>query len=379
MGINTILTVFATIICTFLINVIITPGIIALAHKFGWYDSTDHRKIHKGDVPRVGGIGIFLSFLISWIFVPIVATSIFKVPEIETASLLNYTPFVFGLVIIQIMGIIDDFTNMRAIYKFIGQIGAALFVALGGFVIKTFTIPIFWIDIDLGILAVPFTILWMVAISNSVNLVDGMDGLAGGISGFAALTLGISALLYGDVITAVPAFAVFGSILGFLVFNFPPAKIFMGDSGSLTLGFILGIIPLLNQQFPASTLTLITPITILCIPILDTVSAILRRIRKKIPIHHPDREHIHHKLLDMGFSTRVILLIIYSICAFVGICGILWSSVPKEFGILFIILAWLVSIGMVYILEVKHSEFVAAKKTPDETNRNEAKESPSES
>jgi UDP-GlcNAc:undecaprenyl-phosphate GlcNAc-1-phosphate transferase len=241
--------------------------------------------------------------------------------------------------LIHIIGIIDDFRSQKAIIKLLVQIIAACIVAFNGFLIQTIKIPYLG-SITLGLFAYPVTIFWIIAITNAINLVDGMDGLAGGIGAFASASMGIIALMSNQVGAALSSFALFGAIIAFLVFNLPPARIFMGDSGSLLLGFVLSVIPLLGISKAASFTTVIVPVTLLIVPILDTIVAIIRRIKAKRTIMSPDKDHLHHKLLEMGFSEKKILVLIYSVCFYLSIIAITSTIVPKESNIYVILTVW---------------------------------------
>ena len=178
--------------------------------------------------------------------------------------------------------------------------------------------------------------------------------MAGGISAFAALSMGIIALIQGSAITSVLCFALFGAILGFLVFNFPPAKIFMGDSGSLFLGFCLAVFPLVGGISKVSAFgTLLVPVTLLTIPILDISTSVIRRLRNKVPIIHPDKEHIHHKLLDMGLNQRQILWVLYGFSLYLSVVAITSVVLPREVNVYLILVVWVGSLlgyGLLYFV-----------------------------
>ncbi len=332
----------------FIINILLTPLIIQAAHRFRWYDTLDHRKIHVGDMPRLGGIGLFLSFLIASIL------SFFLHPSGDAMilQLPRLLPILAGMFMIHMAGLVDDFTSLRAIYKFLIQLLAAILVASSGYIITDLAIPFVEQDIPMGIFAWPLTILWLVGMSNAVNLVDGMDGLAGGISAFAALFLGLVSLMNRDLMSAMLSFALFGSLLGFLMFNYPPAKIFMGDSGALFLGFALAVLPLVEADRPIDTVQLVVPITLLMIPLLDTAAAILRRIIQRRPIHSPDREHIHHRLLDAGLRPRTILMIVYASCILLGFAALAWVDLGPDRAVSFIMFVWCMSVGAFQLLDI---------------------------
>jgi UDP-GlcNAc:undecaprenyl-phosphate GlcNAc-1-phosphate transferase len=280
---------------------------------------------------------------------------------------LKYLSILVGFAVIHWAGLIDDFRNMKALPKLLIQIMAGLFVTLGGFLIDSVSLPYIG-TIDLGFLAYPVTIVWIVGIANAINLVDGMDGLAGGISAFAVLTMGLIAIIQGQVLTALLAFIVFGAVVGFLVYNFPPARIFMGDSGSLFLGFALAVIPLMKISKAASFSALIIPITLLTIPIIDTIAAIIRRLRQGRSIASPDKDHIHHKLLEMGLNERKILAFIYGFSIYLSVVAVTSVILPKETNVYFILVVWAGSLLGYYFLD-----FMKEKKKTSTQDQEEGK------
>lgn len=333
----------------FLLSLIIIPIIIKFSHKKKWYDIPNNRKIHKGLIPRTGGIGIFISFLLS-AFIISYFIYIFAGETAKTLLEPKYILLFSCLLVVSIMGLIDDLITLTASLKLVIQFLTAAFITFGGFIIKTFSIPYFG-TIHLGIFAYPITIIWIVSIANAINLVDGMDGLAGGISGFAALSLGIISLIQGRLPTAIISFSIFGAIVGFLRYNLPPAIIFMGDSGSMLIGFTLAVLPLTGISKAASLGTLIIPITLLTVPIIDILSAVIRRIINKRPIISPDKEHIHHKLLDIGMSEKKILILIYGFCFYLSIVSITSVILPKQTNVFLILVVWIGSMLGYYFLD----------------------------
>jgi len=299
-----------------IISIVMMPLVILIAHRRRWFDIPNERKIHTDPIPRLGGIGLFLGLLISSVTVPIVLPALFP-DSWPVGYSFRYVPVFFAFCIIHALGLVDDFHNLRADLKFSLQIAAAVLVTTGGFtisVIRISGVP----EISLGIFAYPITALWIVTISNAINLVDGIDGLAGGITGISALSLGVMSLLLGHAMPALIAFALLGAVLGFLAFNLPPARIFMGDSGSLLLGFVLAVIPLMGGTRSTSIFDIFGPATILLIPIIDTIAAIARRVKAGRPIYKPDKDHIHHKLMALGLKETSILLILYGWCVYAG-------------------------------------------------------------
>lgn len=295
-GIN----VFLIVIVTFFISALIMPIIKKVAKHVNAIDMPEDRKVHDKPMPRLGGLGIFISFLFGYI--------LFAESSVIMLSIL------IGGFIIVMLGFVDDINPVSAKYKFLVQIiAAAVVVFYGNLVLGEITMLglNFSFPAPLNYIA---TIVFIVAITNAINLIDGIDGLAAGVSSIYFTTIAIIAFILNltNGLDVILSLILLGSTLGFLVHNFNPASIFMGDSGSLFLGFNISIIALLG--FKATTLTsLVIPIVILAIPIFDTTLAIFRRLLKKQSIGTPDKEHLHHQLLKMKFSTRVTVLIIYAI------------------------------------------------------------------
>jgi UDP-GlcNAc:undecaprenyl-phosphate GlcNAc-1-phosphate transferase len=249
------------------------------------------------------------------------------------------------------MGLIDDFIDLKAVYKFIIQIAAALLVMFGGYLIDSLRLPFTDAVLPFGWAAYPLTLLWVVGIANAVNFIDGIDGLAGGFGVIASLFLGIVSIITGEATAAILSFALCGSLTAFLFFNFPPAKIFMGDSGSLFIGFVLAIIPLTMEGGRLPGFGLTPAITLLFLPILDTVAAVLRRIKRGVPIYRADKQHTHHKLMEAGFSPRGILGILYSLCIILGLTALLWPVLPRNNAFIINIVVWLICIAGLIVLD----------------------------
>ncbi len=335
-----------------LLNILFTPLLINLSHRHKWYDSNDKRKIHKGDIPRIGGLGIFVSFVVSLLLFLVICkyTSI----NLNSVSKYRHIALVAGFFIITVLGIIDDFVSIRAWQKFLIQITAALIVSFGGFNFQFFHLPFFGINIPLYFLSHILTVFWIISFCNAINLMDGIDGLAGGISAIAVIFYGIIFYLTGNYTAAGISFSLLGGILGFLVFNLPPAKIFMGDSGSLLLGFSLSIIPLVNNKPPVTSDVLFLPLILLVIPVLDLIAAILRRRRRGVPIFSPDREHVHHKLMDFGLSNKQILFTIYSFSILAGITALYYKTLSPDSGFILLVVFWAFFILLFTVLHYRN-------------------------
>lgn len=316
-------------ILAFLIAVVvalaITPGVIFLAAKTGAMDAPDARKVHKKPIPRIGGLGIYAAFMVSMLTV-MVFTDLSADVFHELVGLM-----VSGTMIV-ILGLIDDYTNLPAKVKLAGQIAAAC-------VLVAFDVRIDFISDPFGdflyleVFAIPATIFWIVGLTNTVNLIDGLDGLAAGVATIAAVTIFLVALQQDFLLVAVLTAALAGAAIGFLYYNFNPARIFMGDTGSMFLGFMLAGISIIGAVKSAATIALIVPILALGLPILDTTFAIVRRYRGGVPIFKPDKGHLHHRLLDLGFSQRQAVLLMYVISALLGLSAVALTEVSTQIAI----------------------------------------------
>lgn len=302
--------VFVALLLCFIISFSITPMVIKFAIRIGAVDHPNHRKVHKSVMPRLGGLGIFISFFIGFIiFLP---------------DTMSAWPILAGATIITITGVLDDIKELSPKTKLGGQLLAAIVTVAGGVKLEFITLP-FGDRIEFGWLAIPITIIWIIAITNAINLIDGLDGLAAGVASIALLTISGIALSMGNPLMALIGFILFGSTLGFLVFNFHPAKIFMGDTGSLFLGYTISVLAIMGLFKNVAIFSLIVPIIILGVPILDTVFAIIRRVIQRKPISAADKFHLHHCLLRLGFTHRQTVILIYALSAMFSIAAILFT------------------------------------------------------
>jgi UDP-GlcNAc:undecaprenyl-phosphate/decaprenyl-phosphate GlcNAc-1-phosphate transferase len=307
---NTIELVIAFFI-SFFATLILTIPVKKLAIKIGAIDVPDHRKIHKFATPRLGGLGIYIGVVLGLLFIfP-------QYSEMKAIAL--------GSLIIVITGFIDDKYNLKPLVKLAAQILAASIVISAGIIIEKITLPIFGV-INLEYFSIPITLLWIVGITNAINLLDGLDGLAAGVSTIALTSILIMAIIDYRVLAVYFCVVLIGSNLGFLVHNFYPAKIYMGDTGSLFLGYSIAIISILGLLKNFAILSFVIPILILAIPIFDTLFAIIRRMLNKENILMPDKKHLHYQLIDAGFSHRTTVLIIYGFSAFFGVLALLFSN-----------------------------------------------------
>ncbi len=325
--------VFIIILTTFLTSLILTHLMIKISKNMNIMDIPNERSVHKKPTPLLGGIAIFLSFLFGFILFG------------------NQNPLMISILIasflILLLGIFDDIKPIKARYKFIIHILVALIVVFYGG-LKLTHVDIFGLSLNFKWMSPYVTILIIVGIINAVNLIDGLDGLCAGISSIYFLTIGVIALILNKFngLDIILSFIMLGSTLGFLVFNFPPAKIFMGDTGSTFLGLMISVIMLLG--FKTVTLTsLLIPLVLLILPITDTLFAIIRRALNKKPIGQADKEHIHHQLLK-HLSTRKTILVIYIVDLIFSVVSIFYAIGKKKEMIIFYILLMFILLYLVF-------------------------------
>ncbi|MGG2197683.1 MULTISPECIES: MraY family glycosyltransferase [Paenibacillus] len=303
-----------------LIALLMTPLVKRFAFWVGAVDAPNHRKVHSRIMPRLGGLAIFIAFVAAYFVVS---------PAMDALK----SDVVFGLLvggaIVVVIGALDDRFDLSPKLKLLGQILAASVVVYSGVVIDLVNVPFGDGVISLEWLAVPLTIFWIVGVTNAINLIDGLDGLSAGVSGIATCTILVLALMMGNVTVVLLCAVLLGSIGGFLFYNFHPAKIFMGDSGALFLGFTLATLSVLGFK-QATVVSLLVPIMILGVPLSDTFFAIMRRWVNNLPISVADKSHLHHCLLQLGFSHRTTVLIIYGISLVFGTSAVLLSYMSQQ-------------------------------------------------
>ncbi len=308
---NETVKILLSFVCAFLLAFLSTPFVKKLAKKIGAIDiPKDKRRMHTDSVPLIGGLAIFLGFLVS--------TVIFTEIDIKIIAILS------GALIMVVLGVFDDKYALGAKFKLMIQIIAAAIPVIAGVRIERIILPFLKSGgIEFGWLAYPITILWIVALTNAVNLIDGLDGLAAGVSAIASFSMFLIALMQGNYVIAVMSAALVGACCGFLPYNFSPASIFMGDTGSTFLGFVMASLSVLGLFKIHAIISFAVPFIAFGIPIFDTSFAIFRRIKEHRPIMSPDRGHLHHRLVDMGFSHKQAVLIIYAICIVLGAVAVL--------------------------------------------------------
>lgn len=327
----------------FLVCYLMIPFVIKFAHVIGAIDvPKDNRRVHTEPIPRLGGMGIAIAFMVS--------TLIFCGVHRELISIL------FAATIVLVTGVFDDTRDLSAKLKLIIQIICAGIVVYSGvqidYVANPFTGHLIW----LGYWGVPISIVWIVGVTNCINLIDGLDGLAAGISSIAALTLATVSLIHGYYNYATIFFCLAGASIGFLPHNFNPAKIFMGDTGSLFLGFILSVMAIEGTVKSTTLIAVIVPVLALAVPIFDTAFAIIRRKLAGKPIMQADKGHLHHRLLAKGLSQRQTVLVLYAASAILGASAVLITHMKVIYGILIIIVDFMFIGYSVYRLKILHHD-----------------------
>lgn len=294
-------------------TVVLTPMVSRLAFLLGAVDGGGHRKVYQGKpIPRLGGLAIALPFIAACLFGIYGWTDMVEAVAERKGY---FGALAAGCVGIVVLGMFDDSVGIRARWKLMGQIAIAAFMCVAGRTITVLELP-FVGTVPLGMeLGTVVTILWIVGLINAFNLVDGIDGLASGIALIAAVSLGVFAVGNGSLFPALLCAALAGSLIGFLIFNFNPARIFLGDTGSMLLGFVLANIALLGSLKGQSAAVLLTPLLIMGLPVLDMTTSMLRRYLRGRPIFSGDQGHIHHRMLNRGYSTRKAVGMLYLFAA----------------------------------------------------------------
>lgn len=303
-------------------TLLITFPVKKLAIKLGIMDVPNKRKIHRQIMPRLGGLAIFIGMFLGMVYLHPFGT--------------YFKEILFGAIVIIITGMLDDKYQLRPIFKLTGQVIAASFLISAGLIIDQITIPVFGL-VDLGFLSVLVTLVWIVGITNAINLIDGLDGLAAGVTTIAFLSMFIMAIIDVRLLAAYFCITLIGANIGFLFHNFYPAKIYMGDTGSNFLGYMIAVVSILGLFKNITLFGFIIPVILLAVPILDTVFAIVRRFRNGQSIMLPDNKHIHYQLIEKGFSHRQSVWIIYGFSALFGAIAILLSNATMTTAVIIIL------------------------------------------
>ena len=340
----TMFKIIVGLFATMLVSAAITPLVRRLAFVLGAVDKPSARRVNKKAMPSMGGLAIFIAFTFG--------TFVLLRGQFPTHEL--FSLFLAECVII-ITGMIDDIKELSPKQKMLGILIAALVVYfLAGIRMNILTIPLVG-TFELGWLSFPITVFWILAITNAVNLIDGLDGLATGVSIIALFTMGVIAYFFlaiTNVSVSIMIFCLAAALIGFLPHNFHPAKIFLGDTGALFIGFMIAVLSLKGLK-NVTFVTLLIPVIILGVPITDTVYAILRRILNKKPISQADKHHLHHRLMQLGLSHRQTVLVIYGLALVFSLISLLyplstlWGSVALTVAVLFGLELFVESIGLV--------------------------------
>ncbi len=317
--------VIAAVTCAFL-----TPLAKWVAHRVGALSYPGARHIHRAVVPRLGGTGIYLGLIVGIYLAWRLDPSIGRAMQNQAWLAVGLAG---GATAIMILGAVDDIRGVPAATKLVGQVLVAVLAFACGFRIQNIWLPGLGF-LPMGIFSLPVTLVWIVGIVNAINLIDGLDGLAAGVVLFAACTNFVVAWLSFSPLVALLMASTIGSLLGFLLFNFNPARIFMGDSGSYLLGYVLATAALVGSQKTSTAVSLLVPCLALGVPIFDTLFSIVRRFLERRPIFSPDRGHLHHRLIDLGLTHRRAVLTIYAVSAIFSITAIaLWLGKEWEAGL----------------------------------------------
>jgi UDP-GlcNAc:undecaprenyl-phosphate GlcNAc-1-phosphate transferase len=353
--------VFIAYGASLILSVFAIAIVLKFSHRKKWYDHINDRKIHTGDIPRLGGIGFSLVFVIGAFIINLIYGG--------NINNRHYLPCFIAILITIVANIFDDFSPISPKYKFLSQFAAALLVIIPGYTFKR----LFYIEGnflgDIGWLSYPLTFLWIVGLTNAVNLLDGVDGLAGGLSALIAFFTALITFSVSGPSMSVHVYAVFiGVITGFLIFNapLPKARIFMGDCGSQFLGFTLALLTLMKDNHDRGSLPLFYAAALFAIPILDTTSAVWRRIRDGRKIYEPDKWHIHHKLMKLGLDVRGIDALLYSLQIILGI--LVFIAAHKEGRVTFVYLGAAYLIALTFFSTIHFLSHARLKRDFQEDN-----------
>lgn len=353
-----------TFMIAFLVSYVGTPRTIRLARKVGAIDSPkgNSRKIHKRVMPRLGGLAIIAGFIVSTIYLLIVMSIENKIDIFGKELYINQLAGILaGILVLGIFCFFDDKKEIKPYVKLIGQIMAAIIVVLSGIKMDDIIVKHFDTIINDEIILNVITIIWMVVIMNAINLIDGLDGLSSGVSLIACLSLMMIFIINdSSLISIILVTALAGAIVGFLPYNFNPARTFLGDTGSNFLGFMLSIISIMGTAKTYTAVVIIAPLIVLALPLFDTSFAIIRRIiREKSlkAVFKADRGHLHHKLIDRGYTTKQAVFILYGISASFGLFAIIFldSGLWKALSFALLVIA-IVAAGYKDIFRVRKNK-----------------------
>lgn len=350
------LTAIMALLIAFALGLALNPLLLLICRHTGLVDRPDHgRKLHDRMIPLSGGYALVLALIGTILLLPYYDCN--NVIKTLFASRMQLTVLAAGLLIVLVLGGIDDKFDLRPRHKLLFQLVAASFAYFGGIAITIISNPFGGGTISLGILSFPITIFWFLACINAINLVDGLDGLAGGVGLFASLTMALVSYVTGNIMSMFLSACLCGSVLGFLMFNFYPAKVFFGDAGSMSLGFLIGALSLMGSVKSGAAVALVVPIIALGLPAFDTALVITRRWAQRLPVSVGDRRHIHHMLLSKGLSERWVVLILYAVCLTLGGTALLITAGNNVFALILLGVIGILAFAFVRIfalLDLKH-------------------------
>lgn len=319
-----------------LVAYVMTPPVKRFAEKVGAIDvPRDNRRVHDHPIPRMGGLAIFIGFVLSLIFFVPMSTKVLGL--------------LVGSVIIAVMGGVDDIVSLNPWVKLAGQIVAAIVAIRCGLVFDVISNPNIFAEetyIEIGWLSIPLTMLWIVGCTNAVNLIDGLDGLAVGVSAISSMTMLIVSLFVSEPVVSIILAALTGACLGFMPYNLNPAKIFMGDVGSQLLGFVLSTASIMGLFKLHAIITFFVPLLALALPLADTIFAFFRRILHGQSPFKADKGHFHHRLLAMGLNQKQVVAVLYGISAVLGLLAVLMAGDSMAVKIICLVAAFIISLGI---------------------------------
>ncbi|RWX48973.1 UDP-GlcNAc:undecaprenyl-phosphate GlcNAc-1-phosphate transferase, partial [Candidatus Electrothrix marina] len=327
-----------------LVSLVLTPAVRQLALHFDLTDKPSARKMQSRNIPRIGGIALFCSFFLPFLFLLVFFRQSLAAQELFADS--GILCFVTGAVLIFLLGLLDDIRDLSFLFKIFGQLLIAIFVYSCGFQITTVTTP-FGADFSIGFLSLPLTVFWFLLVINAINLIDGLDGLAAGICLFVSLSMLFVCIVNGRLTAAFAFAALAGALVGFLRYNFYPASIFMGDSGSYFLGYCLAALSIGGTIKGQVATAMLIPIIALGVPLMDTLWAPLRRFINGQSMFQPDNKHIHHRLVKLGFTHRRAVLTLYVLTVLLGISSMLLVHAQNDISALIL---FVLGFGLVGLL-----------------------------
>ena len=317
-----------TVVLAALATALVTPLVRRLSFALGVFDEPDDaRRVHQQPTPRLGGVAIFVGFMLAlFTTLNLALTHSYVIHHyLGTRDLARLIGLLFGGTLMMGVGFWDDIMGMRPARKFLAQLIVSLVaIVFYGFTIAGFKLPHYGF-VELGWFAVPFSIFWYLGMVNAINFMDGLDGLVAGLAVIASVTMTVVSLWKGQYLVAITMCALAGSAIGFLPYNYNPARIFMGDGGSFFIGFVLASAAVMGTEKSAVAISLAVPLLILAVPILDTAHVIVRRLHKGAPLFAADRAHTHHRLLDLGLSQRQAVALYYVVCSLLGVVALVLS------------------------------------------------------